>query len=255
MNQDLLGHRRFGHGSEAVVVLHEWLGDHANWQPVLPHLCEDRFTWVLADLRGYGWSRGLSGCHTVAEAAADVVRLADHHRLARFQLVGHSMSAMIAQYLASTVGERITGVVAVSPVPPSGFRVDEASRTAMLAILDDDEAALAAIRARTGGRRSEAWLARKLAILRAAGTRDAMAGSLAMFTGTDFTERVRGLATPITAICGAHDLPVYRPEAVRATLAPLYPHLQVVEAADAGHYAMLEAPEWLAAAMQRALRA
>src|SRR5690348_8015157 len=50
----LLGHRVHGSGPETVVVLHEWLGDRNNYDPILPYLDQDRFTWLFADLRGYG---------------------------------------------------------------------------------------------------------------------------------------------------------------------------------------------------------
>src|SRR5437899_2110632 len=31
-----LGHCRFGNGPAVCVVLHEWLGDHVNWEQVAP---------------------------------------------------------------------------------------------------------------------------------------------------------------------------------------------------------------------------
>jgi hypothetical protein len=32
-----LGHCRIGNGPAVCVVLHEWLGDHVNWEPTLPY--------------------------------------------------------------------------------------------------------------------------------------------------------------------------------------------------------------------------
>lgn len=249
----LLGHLTHGHGPVPVVVLHEWLGDHTNYDPVLPYLPTDRATWLLADLRGYGLSREMAGAFTLDEAATDVLRLMDHYGHRRFLVVGHSMSGLIAQDLAARVPERVAGIVALSPVPPSGFAADAAALARMTAIVDDDAAARAAIDARVSGRYGHGWLDRKLALCRRAAGREALLGYLRMFTTCDITERVRGLTTPLTVLAGAHDLPFYRPEALRSRLAPLWPHLELLVSAEAGHYAMLETPVLVAALLERQL--
>ncbi|WP_161539601.1 alpha/beta fold hydrolase [Paramagnetospirillum kuznetsovii] len=250
---DGLGHARRGRGAEPVVVLHEWLGDHVNYDPVLPYLSEDRYTYTFADLRGYGWSKGMAGQYSVKEAAADVLALMDRYGHARFHVVGHSMSGMIAQYLALIARERVISVVAISPVPASGFKTDEAGLKRLIAVIDDDAAARAAMEARTAKRYEAAWLDRKLGIARQAATRDSMLGYLGMFTGTDFSAEAKGLPTPLTAIVGEHDIPLYREDSVRKLFAPLYPNFAVSADREAGHYAMLETPVLLAALVERAL--
>lgn len=45
----LLAHTVRGHGPAKVLVLHDWLGDRRSWDPVLPYLDEERFTWAVAD--------------------------------------------------------------------------------------------------------------------------------------------------------------------------------------------------------------
>ena len=250
---DTLGHLRHGKGPEPVVVLHEWLGDHTNYTPVLPYLSEDRFSYAFADLRGYGLSKAMTGRYSAAEAAADVLALADRLGWQRFHVVGHSMSGMIAQYLALTAQERVKSVVAISPVPASGFKTDDAGRKRLAAVIDDDDAARAAYEARGGKRNNRAWLDRKLAITRQSATREAMLGYLDMFTGTDFAAQAKGLTTPVSAIVGEHDLPLYREESVRKLFEPLYPNFAVAVDHEAGHYSMLETPVLLAALVERAL--
>ncbi len=250
---DGLGHIRQGHGPEAVVVLHEWLGDHHNYDPVLPYLSDDTYSYVFADLRGYGLSKGLTGEYSVKEAAADVLALMSSQGHSRFHVVGHSMSGMIAQYLAVIAPERVKSVVVISPVPASGFKTDEAGLKRLAAVIDDDEAARAAIDARTGKRYSRAWRDRKLALARQAATRPAMIGYLAMFTGTDFSAQVTGLTTPVTAIVGEHDIPLYRQDSVQKLLGAAFPNFAVTVDHEAGHYAMLETPVLLAALVERAL--
>lgn len=248
-----LGHQRRGRGAEIVVVLHEWLGDHVNYDPVLPYLNEDRHTYVFADLRGYGWSKGLTGRYDIREAAADVLALMDAYGYGRFHVVGHSMSGMIAQYLAMIARDRVIDVVVISPVPASGFKTDEAGLKRLAAVIDDDDAARAALEARTAKRYERPWLDRKLSIIRNAATPEAMMGYLRMFTGTDFVAEIKGLPTPVTAIVGEHDIPLYREDSVRKLFAPLYPNFAVSVDREAGHYAMLETPVLLAALVERAL--
>lgn len=250
----LLGHRRLGRGAEPVVVLHEWMGDHSNYDSMLPYLSEDTASWVFADLRGYGMSKGLAGAYSLREAAADVLRLMEYLGYQRFHVVGHSMSGMIAQYLAKQAGGRVKSVVAISPVPASGFKTDEAGIKRLVAIIDDDAAMRAAIEARGGKRHSRGWIDRKLAMARHASTREAMMGYLRMFTSSDVADEVRGTTTPVTVIVGAHDLPLYREESMRKLLAPLFPNLQVEVSQEAGHYAMLETPPRLAGMIERGLQ-
>lgn len=249
----LLGHRRHGRGPEPVVVLHEWLGDHSNYDPMLPYLPENSATWILADLRGYGWSKPVAGAYSLAEAATDVMRLMDHYGHGRFHVVGHSMSGMVAQYLAAREKARVKSVVAISPVPASGFRADATVMKALMAIVDDDTAARAAIDARVARRYGRGWLDRKLSIARNASNRDAMIGYLRMFTGTDVADQVRGTPTPVTVLVGAHDIPLYREDSIRKLLGPLFPNLQVEVSREAGHYAMLETPALLAGVLERGI--
>ena len=109
------------------MVLHEWLGDHVNWEQVLPDLDPARHTFVFMDLRGYGWSRCMSGSYTLDEAVADVLRTADELAVSRFHLIGHSMSGLVAQKIATQAPSRIQSVTLFSPVPPTGFLADEAA--------------------------------------------------------------------------------------------------------------------------------
>lgn len=253
-DRPLLGHTVLGSGPDAVLVLHEWLGDHGNYAPMLPALDPAAFTYVFADLRGYGLSRGIAGGFTVEEAAGDAARLMEHLGHRRFHAVGHSMSGMVVQYLAAERRDAVRSIVAIAPVPASGFRTDAEGMARLRRVIDDDGALAAAIRARTAERYGEAWVAWKAGLARRASERHAMAGYLAMFTGTDFADRVRGLDVPVLAVAGWNDIAVYRPDSVRAAFAPLYPHATFETIADAGHYPMLETPPLLASLIEGFLK-
>lgn len=249
----LPGHRRIGSGPEAVLVMHEWLGDHANWEPVWPYLDTARFSYVFMDLRGYGWSKAMTGAYSADETIGDGLRLMDHHGMTRFHVVGHSMSGMIAQKFPLTAPSRVKSVVAICPVPASGFKADEKTMAALRAVVEDDTAAKKAILARGGARYGDNWVNFKLALARRASTRDAMHGYLKMFTATDFEAQARGNKTPILALTGKHDIPFYREESVRKKFAPLYPNLSLAVCEEAGHYPMLEAPVFVAGTIEKFL--
>lgn len=247
----LLGHRRVGSGPEVVMVMHEWLGDHANWEPVWSYLNIARFSYFFLDLRGYGWSKDIPGVYSVVEAVNDVLDVMDHNSCERFHVVGHSMSAMVAQKLMLSATNRVKSIVAICPVPASGFRADEDTLQILQAVIDDDKAAARAILARGGSRYGDTWVAHKLGIARRASNRSAMQGYLRMFTKTDFASEIHGAETPILAIVGKHDIPFYLEESVRTNFEKLYLNFSLVVCEGAGHYPMLETPVFLAAQMEQ----
>ena len=53
----------YGHGPIRVIALHDWFCDRSSWDTVLPYLSTAQFTYVFADLRGYGGSRQIPGSY------------------------------------------------------------------------------------------------------------------------------------------------------------------------------------------------
>lgn len=95
--QLMLGYQTFGSGSNVVIALHGWFGDHSTFDPLLPALDLSRHPWVCPAYRGYGVSRHLDGAYTVEEIAADCLELAGAMGADRFDLVGHSMGGKVIQ--------------------------------------------------------------------------------------------------------------------------------------------------------------
>jgi len=250
-----LGHCRIGTGPALCVVLHEWLGDHVNWEPTLPYFDLTRCTLVFMDLRGYGWSRAVAGSYTLEEATDDVLRTADQLQLSRFHLVGHSMSGLVAQQIALSAAGRIQSVTLFSPVPPTGFHADETAMRALNAVIDGDEAASRAITARTGNRYGAGFMQRKLHIAREAATVEAMRGYLKMFTSSAITDDTHRLAAPMHVVNGAQDIAFYRGEDSHNAFALAYPQATFELIDDAGHYAMLETPIRVASVIEKRLAA
>ncbi|MCW2239891.1 alpha/beta fold hydrolase [Azospirillum canadense] len=246
----IVGHGTVGTGPEAILVMHEWMGDHSNYAGLLPFLNGKDFTYVFADLRGYGWSRELAGAYTADEAAADMFALMDRLGHQRFHVVGHSMSGLIAQAMAAKGRDRLKSLVAVTPVPASGFKTDEAGLQKLAAIVDADDAMRGAIKARVAQRYTDGWVDYKLAIARNATGREAMLGYLKMFTGTDVSAEVAGLDLPVLLITGADDIPFYQEAAERPKFEQAYRNLTVERIENAGHYPMLQTPPLLLAKIE-----
>jgi 3-oxoadipate enol-lactonase len=249
----ILGYLRLGEGPRPVVFLHEWLGDHTNYGPIMPYLDQRRFTFIFADLRGYGLSKQLAGRYSVSEASTDVARLMKCLGFAYFDVVGHSMSGMIAQRLLLDTPGKVGCLVVITPVPAKGFKMTQLEKEKLISAISDDNAAKDMIATRTSARYDEAWLDRKLAMVRSACIPDAMRGYLDMFTETDFSEQIRGIQTPVLAFVGQHDIPFYREESVVENFRHNYPRFEIAISREAGHYPMLETPVLLASCIQRFL--
>ena len=64
----VIGHKIHGSGTERVFMFNDWLADCTSYEPMLPYLDLEKFTYALTDLRGYGRSRGIKGQYTAEEA-------------------------------------------------------------------------------------------------------------------------------------------------------------------------------------------
>ena len=244
----------YGEGPVRVLVLHDWFCDHSSWEAALPYLTPDRFTYIFADLRGYGASRELTGECTVEEAAEDAIALADKLGWTRFSLVGHSMSGLVVQYLAQLIPDRIECVVAITPVPPAGLGLDQPTLELFRSIaLANDESRLAALTAMWGGRLSETWIRYKLRRWRETADPAAVAKYVELWGATDISQVARGIETPLLIIAGGQDAPPFQPEALGESMMPYYPNAEMITLAESGHYPMQEQPPLLATVMERFL--
>ena len=249
----MLGFDTFGAGPQVVVVLNDWICDTSTWDGARVYLDGDRFTWVFADLRGYGRSKGQRGEFTVEAAAADVLALADAQEWKRFAIVGHSMSTLIALHLAQHAADRIERAVLLTPPPPAGFGVDDATLAAMQSVgHGDDEQRMRALERRLGERLSERWLRFKAERWRASSDPVAVAGYVAMFARDGVPAPTAKVRCPVLAVTGEHDAPIMRSAAVKEIFSPLCDELTVT-LCDCAHYPMQEAPPLLVATVERFL--
>jgi pimeloyl-ACP methyl ester carboxylesterase len=248
-----LGHTLYGNGAECVLVLHDWLGDRSNYDAILPYLDTAAFTYVFADLRGHGASRGIAGDYTVAEIAGDCLALADTLGWQRFHVIGHSMTGMTTERLAADAPSRIKSAVAVCPVSAAGNRLDTASLAFFKSTTVDDEALRRLFRFVSAGL-STGWVEAKLRQNRARIAPECRLPYLAMLTGADFVADVQGLGTPFLVLIAEND-PGLDEAAMRKTFLAWHANAHLATIPNSGHYPMQECPPYFVSVVEAFMRA
>jgi 3-oxoadipate enol-lactonase len=249
-----LGFKRYGEGPVHTIVLHDWFCDHTNWDAMIPYLTPDQFTYAFADLRGYGSSRHLSGNYTLEEAACDTIGLADRLGWETFSLIGHSMSGLVVQRIPQLIEERISRVVAITPVPPVGIGLDQATVEMFQAIaLGSDQERLSAVGPMWGDRLSSSWTNYKLRRWRETAEPHAVAKYVEMWGRENISESARGIKTPVLIIAAERDAPPFQADALNTSTLLFYPNGRLVSLSECGHYPMQELPPQLATLIERFL--
>ncbi|MFF3492530.1 alpha/beta fold hydrolase [Streptomyces sp. NPDC002795] len=250
----VLPYELHGDGPHKVIAVHGWFADRAAYAPIVPDLDRTTFQYALVDLRGYGEAKQTAGAYTTAEAAADVLDLADRLGWERFSLIGHSMGGSVAQRVVANAPRRVRRIVGVSPVPASGlpmtpeqwelFATADASPANRRAIID----------VTTGGVRPAAWLDRMVERSLACSDAKAFRAWLDSWTGDDFHTDLEPCTIPALAVTGQLD-PALAAPLIRSTWLTWFTRGELVDLPVCGHYAMDEAPLALIRVMEDFLRA
>ncbi|ARZ65992.1 alpha/beta hydrolase [Streptomyces albireticuli] len=248
----VIPHEVQGTGPVHALLLHNWFGDRTSYDPLRAHLNGDAFSYAFLDCRGYGEAKELDGAFTMEEVAADAFAVADHLGWETFSVVGHSMGGKAAQLMLLEAPERVTSVIGISPVAASGFPLDAEGRKLFTGAAENPGNRGAIIEHTSGGRYDKAWLDTMVSHSVERSSATAFRAYLDSWSGDDFHERVRGNPAPVLLVVGAHD-PALGAEAMQATWLQWYPNAELEVLQDAGHYAPEEAPEALAAVVERFL--
>lgn len=257
----VLGHGVYGQGREKVLVLHDWMGDSANYLPLIPYLDLGSRTYAFADVRGYGKSSQLDGDYTADEVSADAFALADSLEWTRFHVVGHSMTGMAVQRMAladtAAGSNRIRSVIAITPVAANGYPADEATRRFLWELIHDRALSEQGFSLLTGQRLGQGWARAKTDRHLLTSSPAALKSYYRMWLETDFSREVRAarITTPVLVIGGRHDLPGFREDHLRRTFGAWFPNAEFAFIAEAGHYPMQETPVLLASLVEQFLEA
>ncbi|EDM74023.1 hydrolase, alpha/beta fold family protein [Plesiocystis pacifica SIR-1] len=232
-----ISYRVIGDG-DPVVLLHGWMVGGAVWDRVTDALTGAGLKLYIPDQRGAGESAKPERGYDIEQYVADAIALADAAGLERFALVGHSMGGQIAQVVAAELGDRVSRMVLLCPVPAAGMP------------LPDEAAALF----RNSGGNTEA----QTTILNMACKQldeDALAFCLATaatvstpcveqafdaWTGENFADRL-GRVTAKTTVYGTDD-PFLTPEILNAAVVELIANADFHHQPGPGHYPQVETP-------------
>jgi pimeloyl-ACP methyl ester carboxylesterase len=247
-----LGYVKYGNGPVHVLVMHDWLGDHASYDAVVPWLDGHAFTYVFVDLRGYGQSIALTGEFTVEEIAADCLTLADQLGWGRFHVIGHSMTGMITQHIAADAPSRVTSAIAVCPVSAAGNRLSPEALTFFASTVDDDNALRRLFKFVSGGL-SDEWADSKVQHSRATVAPACRRPYLDMLVTANFVDDVQDLATPFLVMVGDND-PGLDAKAMQRTFLAWHSNAELHVIPDCGHYPMQACPRYFATVVERFLK-
>jgi pimeloyl-ACP methyl ester carboxylesterase len=238
---NVIGHTVFGRGPARVIALHGWFGDSSVFDPMLPALDGEALSVAFLDYRGYGKSRHIAGDYTVAEIARDAVELADALGWDKFGVLGHSMGGAAALRTAVEARDRVTRILAATPVPATGVPFDAGARQLFESATEQFDSRQAIIAFSTGNRLSGSWCRRIAELSMERSDKAAFAGYFRSWSGGGFADSARGLAQPVLVLIGEHDTAITR-EAMQATYLADYPNSELKVLANSGHYPMQEVP-------------
>ena len=107
----------WGEGSPRHLVLLHGLGSQAHTWDQFSDEVSDSFRVVVPDLRGHGESGHTGDGYALDRFAADVKAVTRHLNLSTFDLVGHSLGALIAIWFAAEHPELVNHLVLVDGGP------------------------------------------------------------------------------------------------------------------------------------------
>ncbi len=111
---------RTGGSGPPLLLLHGFPETGAMWHKIAPRLAQ-RFTLVIPDLRGYGWSSAPASqggeAYTKRVMGGDMVALMEDLGFARFALAGHDRGARVGYRLALDQPGRLSKLALLDIVP------------------------------------------------------------------------------------------------------------------------------------------
>ena len=111
-----------------IVLLHGFMGDRRDLEPLRRTLAAQLFDCISVDLPGHGDSARLGHCQAAAEAVAAEIDMLAHGRSLLF--IGYSMGGRLALQLASNRAARIAGVIVLSSNPGIEVAAQRSERAA-----------------------------------------------------------------------------------------------------------------------------
>ena len=232
-----------------VILLHEWLGDHRNWLPMLKHCNTDEFSFHCLDLPGYGLSRDIVATPSIEAIANLVLDYADERKLENFALIAHSMSGLVAHHLGVIAPQSLADLIFFCPVPPNGFKATEDNIAIIHSVATERDALRGAVLARGGEIESDQWVNEKVDLAWTASKPEIKKSYLEMFLAPVHPAAQESTFKRAKIIAGEVDLPFYQEASLQTEFQPYYNETKTITLARCGHYPMLQNPKLAADAL------
>ncbi len=235
-------------GTIPLLFVHGWQADSSVWAPIVERLSETHRT-IAIDLRGSGDSRLAPGPYRVETFADDLSAMVAALDLDPLVAIGHSMGAAIAERFAIDRPDAIEGLILIAPVPPDAMPYSPKLDAMFRATIGNEANA-------------SAWLGKLLVaepprailqLLRGAAARTPPAAALESYeswTTLAFGDEAATIDTPALVLAPAADRPM-TPDVTRERVAEPLAGARLLIVEDAGHYAIVEQPAWIAEQIER----
>ncbi|WP_433244210.1 alpha/beta fold hydrolase [Actinomadura nitritigenes] len=232
----------------ALVFLHYWGGSHRTFAPMIDRLASGR-TVVSYDHRGWGAARDLPAPYGIERLAGDALDVVRGLGLDRYVLVGHSMGGKTAQLVASRRPDGLAGLVLVAPAPPRPT-VDARAAEALSHAYDSRATVADALQHVLTHRPLPADLREQVIADSLAAGDDARLAWPRHGITADISDAAGAIDVPVHVLAGRHDR-VDPPASLEADLLSVIPGSRMTVIEDTGHLSPLEAPDALAAQIDR----
>ena len=245
--------------ADRLLLVHGFTGNKEDFEDHIDALAERGWHVVAPDHRGHGDSSkpGDEADYSMAIMAQDMTAIADDLGWDRFVLLGHSMGGMVAQHMATALGDRLTGLILMdtSPVRPDGLDADLIEVGKQVVRENGIEVLVSLLEQGPGPLDSPAH--QRLAATRPGyaerGSENTRRCSPAMWAAIvteiieqpDRLDALRDVTAPTLVIVGEQDAPFMTHSENMAKTAP---NARLAVIPDAGHSPQFESPDaWFAA--------
>lgn len=215
--------------------------DCRNYTAITPYLNTKDFKYFFIDLRGYGLSKNIKGTYSCSEAIEDILNIIKKENLKKVNLVGHSMSALIAQSFAISYQNHLEKLILITPVLASGVKMKEEAKQKLLKDMKEDKK-IEEVVLNSSKRYNQTWKDYRINMAYTSSTKEARIGYMKMYLNEDFSNEASNINIPVKVIVGKYDFAVFSKTVVNKAFKNWYKNLELIEFEEAGHYPMLETP-------------
>lgn len=241
-----IAYRVVGAGPRDAILVHGWMVSGAVYDDLVAALDVTGLRLIIPDLRGSGGSGKPDGGYTLQRYAEDVIAVADAVGSQRFVVVGHSMGGQIAQLLAATHPERVSGLAVLCSVPAAGMPLPDDARALFRGSAGSRgmQATILGLACKQLTEPSRERLLDDAATVAAAAIEQAFDA----WTAGGFAERLHAIKAP-TLVLGTDD-PFLPPDFLRQSIVQPIAGARLAVLPGPGHYPQVERPRETAALLQ-----